>query len=661
MKKHIVSSLIAICVGISAFAEGDAVRFESGKLSYEIISEADKTVAVVCRQVGYYDVVVPSNVTYNGEKYTVTVLKDGFKVNPFRFEDELLKYGEDCKKIRSIVLPNTLKEVYTYPSGVKSLTLPESVEVIGGSAFGDCQFTTAKLPPNLKKVGRVPFFKGKLPKTMTIPASLTDIDGNNMFYDCSGLQSIVVDPSNPKYCSVDGVLFNKDTTVLHGYPMDKPDIAYKVPSTVKKIESGAFHCSKLQYCIFPEGLEVIEDMAFKFSSIRSFTLPKSLKTVGAVNETVSTAFEGNSYRETKSLNGPTISLRGIKYILHTEKDFLSNKYKYYAYVTSKGNTYGTSDTYSGSVVIPATITYRGRIYTVIGLKDAFKLQNKLTSVTLGKNIQSIGNRTIDWASGMDSENWMEFQSPKLRSIMVSPYNKTFSATNGVLFDKNKKILYCYPTAKSGISYIVPSTTQVIEYGAFYDNKNLKTVTIPNSVVIIKDYAFYGCNNLTTIKIGKNVAEIGYMALPSSVKTIAVDANNPSFCSENGMLLAENKTVLLAYPASTTVENIIIPKTVNRITSTALPYIYGTATKKIVFHENVKIIENCVAFMRDGFNGEDVDGLHVYCYAKEPPATNVNEEGIMYELRSTLHVPAGCLGAYKRAKVWRKFSKIVEME
>lgn len=58
------------------------------------------------------------------------------------------------------------------------------------------------------------------------------------------VKSIKVEEGHEHYVSVDGVLFNKDKTVLLVYPRGKEDIEYTVPRSVVRIEEQAFHYNK---------------------------------------------------------------------------------------------------------------------------------------------------------------------------------------------------------------------------------------------------------------------------------------------------------------------------------------------------------------------------------------------------------------------------------
>lgn len=95
------------------------------------------------------------------------------------------------------------------------LTLPSSIEKIGSEAFEDCSSIVAI------KVG----------------ANVTEI-GFGAFANCSNLVSIEVDANNPSYCSVDGILYSKDRTVLICVPAGLTG-EYEIASSVTDVADGA--------------------------------------------------------------------------------------------------------------------------------------------------------------------------------------------------------------------------------------------------------------------------------------------------------------------------------------------------------------------------------------------------------------------------------------
>lgn len=106
-------------------------------------------------------------------------------------------------------------------------------------------------------------------------------------------KGFVVDPENPYFTAVDGVLFNKDMTELIYYPVRKgADIdnkmnvesyaTYVIPEGVKRIRGKAFyHCYYLREVSIPSTVEYIGEMAFfKCSEMASPVLPEGLKEIG---------------------------------------------------------------------------------------------------------------------------------------------------------------------------------------------------------------------------------------------------------------------------------------------------------------------------------------------------------------------------------------------
>lgn len=62
----------------------------------------------------------------------------------------------------------------------------------------------------------------------------------NPFRNCTSLESIEVDETNPSMCSINGVLFSKDKTQLYCYPAGAKRETYSVPDGVKWLCAEAF-------------------------------------------------------------------------------------------------------------------------------------------------------------------------------------------------------------------------------------------------------------------------------------------------------------------------------------------------------------------------------------------------------------------------------------
>lgn len=72
-------------------------------------------------------------------------------------------------------------------------------------------------------IGYWAFYRGSSLTTITIPDSVTSIDGG-AFRACSSLTSINVNSTALNYSSLDGVLFNKAATTLIACPRGKVSI-----------------------------------------------------------------------------------------------------------------------------------------------------------------------------------------------------------------------------------------------------------------------------------------------------------------------------------------------------------------------------------------------------------------------------------------------------
>ena len=125
----------------------------------------------------------------------------------------------------------------------------------------------------------------------------------------------------------------------------------------------------------------------------------------------------------------------------------------------------------------------------------------LETIIIGKNV-----KTIEAGAFMNRR--------KLQEIFVSSSNQNFQEVDGVLFSKDKKILYLYPAGKSATTYKIPATVTKIAGYAFWRAENLDKITISKNVTQIGDepFGYTFCSKLwfpgTLKKIGKNVNYIG---------------------------------------------------------------------------------------------------------------------------------------------------------
>ena len=127
------------------------------------------------------------------------------------------------------------------------------------------------------------FYSGGLPvETVTLGPEITGVYTHS-FWDCSRLTEIAVDETNPYLCGVDGVLFNKDMTLLTQYPAGREDASYTVPEGVEEIGEDAFaDAVRLREIALPDTLTKLGPWAFSgCTALETVLIPGGVKTVGA--------------------------------------------------------------------------------------------------------------------------------------------------------------------------------------------------------------------------------------------------------------------------------------------------------------------------------------------------------------------------------------------
>lgn len=248
------------------------MAFEVNDISYEVLSENDKT-AFVTRQSANLegDIQIPSQVSYEGAVYTVTEIGG--------------RAFADCHKITSASIPATVQSIgaraFYECAELTAVRLSDNITEIGDDAFTRCyKLKDINIPKNLQRLGEYAFVLCYSIEELTLPKTLTEI-GDCAFYGCQGLRTLTVEAGNPKYLAEDGVLFNHDKTTLIFFPALNNMSHYDVPATVNTIESAAFYGSKLKSITLPPMLTKIGAEAFVLmEQLESISIPSSVNTIG---------------------------------------------------------------------------------------------------------------------------------------------------------------------------------------------------------------------------------------------------------------------------------------------------------------------------------------------------------------------------------------------
>ena len=281
--------------------------------------------------------------------------------------------------------------------------------------------------------------------------------------------------------------------------------------------------------IIYNGIKTIGKCAFAGFGLREKTIPASVTKIGEDAFSLGSALYRNY-----------VNITDLEAWLKID---FANEYANPLYQLQKLKLNGSS---VSTVTVPETIK-EIKPYSFINCSS-------LQRITIPKNVTAIGEKAF-------------FNCSSLRSIDVDPENPNYSSVDGVLFNKDKTELICYPAGKTNSSYVVPDSVTLINKNAFYGCTQLTNVTIndrvttieentfygcigltsiliPDNITTIKRQAFYGCTNLKELTIGKNVITIDYNAFYEceGLKTINWNATNVSdFSSYNTTFLYAGKT------------------------------------------------------------------------------------------------------------------------
>ena len=314
----------------------------------------------------------------------------------------------------------------------------------------------------------------------------------------------------------------------------------EIPSSVEKIENGAFYYTPIKTIVFNEGLKKIESLAFSSCyNLKNVILPDSLEILG------DSSFRGSSIEEvTIKDNVKEIGACAFENCNQLKKINLPNSLK--------------------------------------KIKQLAFVGTSIKGIELNEGLEEIDN--LAFSSCYDLKE-IEFPSTIKRlgnEILRSSGVKTIKFKEGIKVISNFAFHSC-----NKLQHVeIPSSVEVIEETAFEHCTALFDLTLNNGLKEIGNFAFASCRNLS------------YVEIPSSVKTIGAGAFSSSGIRSIKLKEGIKRIGNNAFGSCLYLNYIEIPFSVEYIDEDAIPnsyfkYLYKTNDRIILTNDklnNKDIIE-----------------------------------------------------------------------
>ena len=476
----------------------------------------------------------------------VTLPKNIKRIGKRAFADNKIKEFTIPKNITSI--PESLVE----NNILENLEIPNTVSEIGAKAFKSNELSGVKFADSVKKIDMLAFADNNIKKVELAK----DCDVHPLAFDSSVETNIPKKPEKEVSEEKDFV-FDKNTQTITGYVGN--DLVVKIPKQIdgvdvkaiggfedffgiKKIKVGAFQDKGIMKLTIPEGVETIDDSAFKNNIIKEVVLPQSLNKIGKEAfsdnklETITipknvSRIEDGTFRNN---NLSSVKMEGkVKYI--GSECFMNNKLQNID--LPEGLQSIKDGSFSGNflteIKIPESVTeietgafYGNQIQTLNISKNLKKIGDgafgycRIKELLVPENVEVIGKQAfiqnpIEKAEfkGATKILFQAFYTCGLNEVKFADDTdigvQSFQNNNlkSVVIPKNTKKLAAQAFAQNFLENVeLPEGLETIGQGSLYVN-HLVNVKIPSTVKTIEDAAFFN-NKIEKLDIGLNVKNIG---------------------------------------------------------------------------------------------------------------------------------------------------------
>ncbi len=440
-------------------------------------------------------------------------------------------------------------------------------------------------------------------KKINLPASVNYISSENPFVQCTSLEEINVDASNPDFCSVDGVLFTKDKTRLIFFPPEKSADEFDIPEGVTSLATAAFYFTSLKKVVFPSTVTAIERHCFgESASLESVDMSKSKITEIPVMAFVQcTALKDVVFSQSTT----TISLAAFMYCSSLENVDLPESLVYVGQSAFLG-------TAMKKIIVPDSVESIGY--------NAFGYDENESAISDFVIVGSYGSAAYTYSTDVDEEygykNEFEFVPNETNSIIEQYENMDKRTSGDYEYSVNNgeaTILVCNSMADT---LIVPNEIDGCPVTAIFPAAFAKCecseLILPDTVKTIGEAVFPDYLVTLTIPGGCTSIEGEEPFLTCTyLREITVTEGAGNYSSKDGVLYNKDKTKLIAYPQAKEDKKFKLPDSVTEIEFSAF---CGSTHLESIDMKNVTAIgnyafENCSALNHVGFSKDLVSVGH----------------------------------------------------
>ena len=361
-------------------------------------------------------------------------------------------------------------------------------------------------------------------------------------------------------------------------------------------------------------------------------------------------------------------------------------------VSYRGSSYSSySNEYSGDIVIPESVSYNAKTYSVTGIGyAAFDGCSGLTSVTIPNSVTSIGSSAFGGCSGLTSV----IIPNSVTSIGSSAFSSCSGLTSVTISNNVTSIgKYAFAYCRGLSSVTIPNSVTSIGSLSFVECTSLTSVTIPNSVTSIDNGAFRDCDGLTAVHISDlsawckisfdnafyqpyhlylNEEEIKELVIPNDVTSINDDTFSRC-CGLTTVTIGNNVTSIgsCAFEGCSSLTSVTIGNNVTSIGSSAFSDCRSLTSVTIgnsVTTIGSSAFYNCeeLTFVAIGSSVTAIEdytfhycGKIKYVFIERTEPITITDRTFYLRSGSILCVPVGSKAAYENADYWKDFKMIIE--